>query len=70
MVVKDFGTPRLSAVQAVTISVSRNFFKPEFSPGRREKTIPETLAVGSFILSVNATDKDAVSLVIYLFNLF
>lgn len=55
--VADSQQPLRSATGTLTINVPRNENCPRFSPPYRV-TIPETHAVGTPVIQVNATDND------------
>ena len=55
---KDGGTPSRTATTIVTIDVDRNLNSPRFNPNNARVNIPETLAAGSLVTSVTASDED------------
>ena len=55
---QDGGTPRLSDITKVEITVDRNLFSPVFLSPSYTNTILETQAVGSQAIRVEATDAD------------
>ena len=56
---QDGGSPRLSDITRVEITVQRNLFPPVFNPLSYIATIPETQVVGSAVgIRVQATDAD------------
>ena len=58
MLAKDGGTPSRTATTIVTIDVDRNLNSPRFSPDNVRVAIPETLAAGSLVTAVTASDDD------------
>ncbi|VDH99244.1 protocadherin Fat 4, partial [Mytilus galloprovincialis] len=59
VVVADRGTPSLSDVAQVTVTVEHNLNPPEFGHSRAlSRRIAETTAVGTKIVTLNATDAD------------
>lgn len=59
VVVADRGTPSLSDVAQVTVTVEHNLNPPEFGHDRvLTRSIAETTAVGTKIVTLNATDAD------------
>ncbi len=59
MLAKDGGTPAQTATTIVTIDVDRNLNSPRFAQGNLRVNIPETLAAGSLVTSVTASDEDS-----------
>lgn len=59
VVASDGGFPSRSATATVLISVLRNLFSPVFSNFNfLQRSILETVPVGTFIVDLNATDAD------------
>ncbi|RUS85645.1 hypothetical protein EGW08_006591, partial [Elysia chlorotica] len=59
---QDGGSPRLSDITRVEITVERNLFPPVFNPLSYNAQIPETQVVGSAVgIRVRATDADTTS---------
>ncbi len=58
MLAKDGGTPPQTATSIVTINVDRNLNTPRFRESNIRVNIPETLAAGSLVSAVAATDQD------------
>ena len=65
----DNGNPPLYDTEVVTITVERNTQPPVFNPAVYQVTILETQSLGSTILTVTATDPDALFVrVVYIFR--
>ena len=56
----DNGNPPLYDTEVVTITVERNTQPPVFNPTVYQVTILETQSLGSTIVTVTATDPDAL----------
>ena len=57
--VSDGGFPAKTGTATVDITVRRNLFPPVFINSFITITISESMAVGSFVTNVTATDADA-----------
>lgn len=61
MLAYDTAYPDQTTTATVAIAVSRNEFAPVFTQSPYRVTINETLALGTCILTVSASDQDGVS---------
>ena len=57
----DSSNPSEKATAVVTIAVTRNENSPTFSQRSYSIQATESLALGAFVIQVNATDRDGVS---------
>ena len=57
----DSANPGQRATSLVTISVTRNENGPIFGRSTYSEAVPESLELGAFVVEVNATDMDGVS---------
>ncbi|KAJ8316548.1 hypothetical protein KUTeg_005899, partial [Tegillarca granosa] len=62
---KTFSNGEQTATTQVNITVTRNENTPFFSTQVYETTVPETLALGSSVIQLLATDQDAFDVVVY-----
>lgn len=63
----DNGNPPLYDTEVVTITVERNTEPPVFNPNTYQVTILETQSLGSAIVTVSATDPDALFVSLFCF---